>query len=163
MRSFRRVVDGQVDVETVFALLSSERWPELLAEHLGDDSRLVSREVGADGSVTLVMTRKLPSGVPGFLEKFLPAEPRVVTTDAWGPLVDGRRECTWTADIVGTPARLSGTQLLEPVPEGNRHVVEGSAKVPVPLLGGKAESFVAEQCGKMADLEADVVRRVLGE
>jgi hypothetical protein len=162
VKPFRRVVEGPVTVDALFDLLSSERWPELLAEHLGDGSQLVRRDVGVDGGVTLVMSRMLPAGVPGFLKRFVPADPRVVTTDEWSPLVDGRRRCRWTADIVGTPAKLTGTQLIEPTSEGNRHVVEGEVRVSVPLVGGKAEAYIAEQGGKLADLEADVVRKVLG-
>ena len=161
MKGFRRVVEGTAPVEEVFELLTSEKWPAILAEHLNDDTRLVRREVGPDGSVTLELSRKLPAGVPGFLQKFLPAEPRVVTVDVWGPLQDGRRSCAWTADIAGTPASLSGTQVLEPCEGGNRHVVEGAAKVNVPLIGGRAEAFIAEKCGLIADLEADIVRKLL--
>jgi hypothetical protein len=161
VKSFRRVVEGTAEVEEVFALLTSEKWAALLADHFRDDSRMVRREERADGGVTLEISRKVPSGVPGFLQKFLPSDPRIVTVDAWGPLVDGRRECTWTADIAGTPASLRGIQVLEPCAGGNRHIVEGSVKVSVPLVGGKAESFIADRCGHIADLEAELVQKLL--
>jgi hypothetical protein len=161
VKRFRRVVEGTASVEEVFALLTSDTWAEILAERIQDDTRQVRRTVGSDGSVTLELSRRLPAGVPGFLQKFLPAEPRVVTVDVWGPAVDGRRTCSWTADIAGTPASLAGTQVLEPWQGGHRHVVEGAVRVGVPLIGGRAESFIADKCGLIADLEADIVHAVL--
>ncbi|MCU1594990.1 MAG: hypothetical protein JWO12_2382 [Frankiales bacterium] len=162
MRSFRRVVETDATVEEVFGVLSGAEWAAQRAEHLGDDSKLVSREVGDDGSVELVISRALPAGVPGFLQRFLPSEPRALTKDFWGPLVDGVRRATWSADIAGAPASLTGTMTIEPLPTGgNRHTIEGACRVNVPLIGGKAESFIAEQCGRLADAEAEVVRTVL--
>ncbi|MGZ6825551.1 MAG: DUF2505 family protein, partial [Mycobacteriales bacterium] len=61
----------------------------------------------------------------------------------------------------GAPATLRGTMTIEPTPTGNRHTIEGEVKVPVPLVGGKAESYIAEKVGHLADLEAGVVRDVL--
>ncbi|MGZ6792376.1 MAG: DUF2505 family protein, partial [Mycobacteriales bacterium] len=61
----------------------------------------------------------------------------------------------------GAPATLRGTMTIEPTPTGNRHTIEGEVKVPVPLVGGKAESYIAEKVGQLADLEAGVVRDVL--
>src|SRR5688500_5433650 len=86
-----------VDVETAYAAISGEEWAPAKAKALKDDSRMVSRDVGEGGAVTLVVSRKLPDGVPGFLTKFLPADGRVVQTDTWGPAVDGVRSGTWVA------------------------------------------------------------------
>ena len=160
-KSFSRSVESEVGVEDVFAVLTGEHWAEQLAEHMGDDCRLVSREETAGGGVTLVLSRRLPQGIPGFLQKFLPSDPRVTTTDAWGPLVDGRRECTWKAKIDQAPARITGTQVLETTAGGNRHTTHGEVSVSVPLVGGKAESFIAEQISKLAAKHAEVVEKVL--
>lgn len=162
MKPFRRVVESDADVETVFGVLSGEKWAAQRAAALGDDSRLESRTETAGGGVTLVISRALPAGVPGFLQKFLPADPRAITTDVWGPAVDGVRRATWTAAITGTPASLKGTMTIEPLPGGgNRHTISGEVRVSVPLVGGKAESYIAEKVAHLADLEAGVVRDVL--
>ncbi|MGB8650910.1 MAG: DUF2505 domain-containing protein [Mycobacteriales bacterium] len=158
---FLRSVASEVDVETVFAVLSGEHWADQKARYLGDGSRLLRREVTPEGGVTLVMSRELPSGVPAFLQRFLPADRRVTTTDVWGPLQDGARRGTWKAEIAGAPAKLSGTMRIDPTPEGNQHTIEGEVKVSVPLIGGKTESFIAEQVVRLADAEAEVVRKIL--
>ena len=162
-KRFARVVDSAVDVETVYGVLSGEQWAAQRAEHLHDDSQLISRTDTAGGGVTLVISRALPDGIPGFLQKFLPANPRATTTDVWGPSVDGVRRATWSAEISGAPASLRGTMTIEPTATGNRHTIDGEVRVPVPLLGGKAEAFIAEQIGRLADAEAGVVATVLTE
>lgn len=153
--------DSAGDVETVFAILSSELWAERRAEALHDGSRVVRREQGKDGGVTLVVSRELPSGVPGFLERFLPADGRAVQTDVWEPAAGGVRRGSWVAEIPGAPATLGGTMRLEPTSTGSRHVIEGEVTVRVPLIGGRAESFIAGMVERLAAAEADVLRAAL--
>ena len=152
------------DVETAFDALASERWPAAKAEHLRDGSTVVRFEEGADGSVLLQVRRDLPDGVPGFLERFLPADGKAGQTDRWdADPGDGTRHGTWEADIPGAPARVSGTMRLEPAGPGVTHyVVAGTVTVKVPLVGGKAESFVADMTGKLVGKEAEVLRRLVG-
>jgi len=148
-------------VEAVFAVLTGQGWPARKAEALGDGSQVVERVERADGGVLLVQSRKLPEGGPGFLAKFLPADGRVVQTDDWGPAQDGVRRGTWKVEIPGAPAQLGGTLLLEPTATGSRYVIAGTAKVPIPLVGGKAEKFISEMVTRLAGVEADLMRKEL--
>jgi hypothetical protein len=150
------------DVETVFAILSSERWAQLRDDALSDGSRVVRREQSAGGEVTLVLSRELPAGVPGFLERFLPADGRVTQTDVWDAPSGGTRSGTWRVDIPGAPARLGGTMRLEPTPSGSRYVVDGEVQVRVPLIGGRAEGFIAPLVEKLAAREGEVLRSAVG-
>lgn len=149
------------DVETAFAVLSSERWPVALSEGLHDDSKLVSREAEDGGGVTLVISRKLPDGVPGFLTKFLPADGLVRQTDAWGASTDGVRSGTWVAATPGSPADVRGTMRLEPAPNGCTYVIEGTAKVSIPLIGGKAESLVLQMTEKLTAKQMEILRSLV--
>lgn len=153
--------DIPADVETAYAAISGEQWAPAKAEELGDDSKVVSREVGAGGAVTLVVARNLPDGIPGFLTKFLPADGKVTQTDTWGPADGGVRSGTWVADTPGSPAKVHGTMRLEPAGDGCRYVVEGTVKVSIPLLGGKAESVVVGMTQKLTAKEADVLRALV--
>ena len=146
------------DVETAYAAISGEQWAPTKAEELGDGSEQVSREVGEGGAVTLVVARNLPDGIPGFLTKFLPADGRVKQTDTWGPAKDGVRSGTWKADTPGSPAKVEGTMRLEPAGSGCAYVVEGTAKVSIPLVGGKAEGVVVGMTEKITAKEAEVLR-----
>jgi hypothetical protein len=148
-------------VETAYAAISGEAWAPTKAKELGDDSTQVSRTEGPGGAITLVVTRKLPDGVPGFLTKFLPADGRVIQTDTWGAANDGVRSGTWKADTPGSPAKVEGTMRLEPAGSGCAYVVEGTAKVSIPLIGGKAESLVVGMTEKLTAREVEVLRAMV--
>jgi hypothetical protein len=154
------VSDGDTDVETLFAVLSGPDWATHVAAALKDDCELVRRDVGADGSVELVMSRR-SEPLPGFVARFAPGDVRIVTTDSWGPPVDGVRSCTWTAEIPGTPVRIRGTQTIEPTPGGSRHTASAEVTVPVPLVGGRIEGFICDQIQRIAQGEEQVARAVL--
>ncbi|MEO6204696.1 MAG: DUF2505 domain-containing protein, partial [Mycobacteriales bacterium] len=70
-------------------------------------------------------------------------------------------DCSWTAEITGAPARIRGTQRISPIEGGNLHEIAGEVKVSVPLIGGKAEAFIAEQVLGLVVAEVAVVELVL--
>jgi hypothetical protein len=145
--------------ERVFAVLTSPEWVQTKADCFSDGSVLTEHERRPDGGLLLAVSRELPGGVPGFLERFLPKDGRVLETFDWGPaLPDGTRYGTWTADIPGAPAQLGGTLRLDPTDIGSAYTIAGEVNVKVPLIGGKAESFIAEMVHKLAAKEADLLR-----
>ncbi len=150
--------DLGVEVETAYAAISGDEWAPAKAQALGDGSTVVSRTVGEGGAVTLVVSRDLPDNVPGFLTKFLPSGGKVVQTDTWGPSVGGVRSGTWTTDTAGSPAKVEGTMRLEPSGGGCAYVVQGTVKVSIPLVGGKAEGVVVGLTEKITAKEAEVLR-----
>ena len=154
--------DIPADVEAAYQAISSEGWAEAKAEDLGDGSKVVSREVRDGGAVTLVVSRKLPDGIPGFLTKFLPADGRVIQTDTWNA-ADGAgvRGGTWQADTPGSPVKVGGTMRLEPAGSGCTYVIEGEIKASIPLIGGKAEDVAVGMTKKLTASEADVLRRLV--
>jgi hypothetical protein len=160
--SLTRCFELPADVETVFAALSSEGWAHRKAEVLKDGSQVVRREEKPDGGVLLVVSRELPEGVPSFLEKFLPRDGRADQTDDWGPAAaDGARSGRWSAEIPGAPAQVGGTMRLEPSGAGCTYTINGEVKVRVPLVGGKAEKFLAGMVGRLTEKEADVLVEIV--
>ena len=154
--------DSSGSVEEVFAVLTSTGWPARKAAELHDGSAVVEREERPDGGVLLVVSRELPSSVPGFLERFLPADGRVVQTDDWGPASGGERHGTWSVALPGAPATLGGTLRLAPTAAGSSYTISGEVTVKVPLIGGKAERLIGEMVVKLAAKEADLLSRSLG-
>ncbi len=151
-------------VADVFALLTSEHWVALKADRFRDGSRVVRREATSGGGLQLAVSRELPEGAPGFLTKLLPKDGRVVQTDDWAPDDgSGTRTGTWRVELAGAPARLGGTMRLEPDAAGSSYVVLGETKVSVPLVGGKAESFIATMVGKLGVAEGELLQRALRE
>ena len=145
-------------VQQVFDLRTSERWVQLKADQLKDGSTLVSRTVRPDGGVDFSVSRELPAGVPGFLERFLPKEGKAVQNESWGPPgADGICRGSWSVDIPGAPAKLGGTATVEPSGDGAVQIIHGTAQVSVPLVGGKAEGFIVEMTQKLMAKEAELM------
>jgi hypothetical protein len=150
-KDLRSRVEIPASVADVVALRTSEHWVTLKADRLADGSVLVRREERPDGGVDLAVSRELPDGVPGFLERFLPKDGRVVQHESWEAAdASGVVRGTWWVEIPGAPAKVGGTGSLAPSGSGSVQLVEGTVKVSVPLIGGKAESFLV-----------DVVQRLL--
>jgi hypothetical protein len=150
-------------VGEVFDLLTSERWVERKAARFRDGSRVVRREVLPDGGLLLAVSRELPDGAPGYLTRLLP-DGRVLQTDEWAPDDgSGTRTGTWKVELAGAPARLGGTMRIEPDGTGSAYAVLGETKVSVPLVGGKAESFIAEMVRKLGRTEGDLLRTTLAQ
>ena len=88
---------------------------------------------------------------PGFLAQLLPKDGRVVQTDEWAP-ADGSG--ARSRHLEGRDRRRTGPARRHDARRARRrrrrrYVVEGEAKVSVPLVGGKAEAFIAEMVGKL--------------
>ena len=150
--------DLPLAVEEAHARLTSPDWAATRAQALRDGSRVVRAERLPGGGVLVAVSRELPGGGPGMLERFLPKDGRVVQTDEWEPAVGGARSGRWRAELAGAPVALGGTMRLEPSGTGSRWTVEGEVGVRVPLVGGKAERLVADLVAKLADKEAELLR-----
>ena len=149
-------------LDDVFRVLTAASWVEHKAAALHDGGRVVDRQATAEGGVLLVVSRTLPRGAPGFVERFLPADGRLVQSDRWEGGAPGEaRSGTWSVALPGAPATLGGTMRLDPAGTGTRYAVDGQVEVRVPLIGGKAERYVAEMVGKLARKEAALLRREL--
>ena len=152
------------DVEAAFGILTSDAFVARRAVELGDGARVVHREADSTGGLLLAVSRELPGGAPSMVQRFLPADGRVVQTDHWSaPDDDGVRRGSWRVESAGVPAHLEGTMRLEPAAGGCLHVVEGTVTVTVPLIGGKAESMLVEMTEKLAAREAELLRQLLAD
>lgn len=155
-------VDVSADVHSTWAALTSASWPSALAAALHDGSRLVTAEVTPAGGAVIVVSRQLPARIPGFLSTLAPPDGRVTQTDRWGPAVDGVRRGTWEVSYPGSPGTMAGEVALEPTAAGCHYVVTGSVTIRVPLLGGRAEGFLAPLLEKLVVRQGAVLREQVG-
>lgn len=156
--SFSTSHDVAAGVEAAYAALAGARWPAAVAERLHDDSRVESLTPTPDGGAVLVHSRKLPDGAPGFLQAFLPKDGRVTQTDTWGPAEGDARRGTWRVSFPGAPAEVAGTTSVLPAGDGSTWTIAGTATVRLPLVGGKAERYIADLVVKLVDRQVVVLR-----
>jgi len=155
-------VDVSADVESVWAVLTGAAWPAALDAGLRDGSRLVSAEPTPGGGAVVVTSRELPDGVPGFLQRFLPADGRVTQTDRWEPAQDGVRRGRWDVTFPGSPGVIGGETTISPAGTGSRWVVSGTVQIKIPLVGGKTEGFLAPLLEKLVIRQGEVLRDQVG-
>ncbi len=152
--------------DAVFAALTDFEAVKAKYEAIGQrDITLVSRDVDADGSVTMVSTRVVPLDVPGFAKKFLSPTQTVTQTDEWGPAdADGSRTGFFEVEAKGAPVSVSGTLALSSTGEGsckNDTVVTIECKVP--LVGAKIADFVSKDTRSAVDHEETWIRQYLDQ
>ncbi|WP_317696039.1 DUF2505 domain-containing protein [Aeromicrobium sp. REDSEA-S32_B7] len=114
---------GDADVEAVFGLISSEAFRTEAAEDAGaSDIDVDVTESG--GAVTITIVRTQPAEMPDFVKK--------LTGD------------TVKVSIIGQPAEMLGTAVLEAKGGGTSFTVAGDVTVKIPFIGKKIEPEVAK-------------------
>ena len=151
------------DPETVFAMLSDEKYIEYKCEQSG--SLEVTAEVSEDGDEVRIHNRRvLPAQVPGFVKKFLGDTIPLDETQVWGPVAaDGSRTGTFTVDFDGQPLQFSGTIELRPHGDGTVVETKGTLKCTVRIVGGKIEGFAKGWIGKYLNKEERVGNQWLSD
>ncbi len=157
-RAVSTSVDVPADVETVWRVLTGPGWPAALAASLHDGSELLAAGPTADGGAVLTVSRRLPDGIPGYVQPFAPKDGRVTQTDTWGPAVGGGRRGTWEVSFPGSPGEVGGEMALEPAGPGSRWTVSGTVRIKVPLVGGRIEGFLAPLVEQLLDRQGEVLR-----
>jgi uncharacterized protein DUF2505 len=98
-----------------------------------------------DGGASVRVDRTVPAQVPDFVKKLVGETLDVRQTEDWSAAdTDGSRTADIRIEIVGQPAAMTGTIVLEQTSDGCREVVSGQVKVSIPFLGGKIEPEVAK-------------------
>jgi hypothetical protein len=109
----------------------------------------LSYDVGIDpkdgGGASVRVDRTVPAEVPDFVKKLVGETLDVRQTEDWSaPDAEGRRTADVRVEVVGQPAKMTGSVVLEPTSDGCHEVVTGKVKVSIPLLGGKIEPEIAK-------------------
>jgi len=156
-RSFDMSTDYAEPVEAVLQALREEQyWLARLADSGADDTILDSMEIGGpsgdDGSIDVITTQVLRADrMPAVVTQFHRGDLRIRREERWEPVSNGSSTATVTGSILDSPAALTGTALLESLPEsgGARLKFRATVEVRIPLVGGKVENFIG---GQLVDL-----------
>ncbi len=138
-------------VEQVHRAFSDEQyWLARLEDSGADDYTLDAMEVGPDGHIDVATTQILRADrLPGWVHQFYRGEVRLLRTEKWSPVEDGKAHAEVTGSVPGAPASLSGKAVLRPTETGSRLEFNVTVEVGIPLVGGKIENFIG---GLLADL-----------
>jgi hypothetical protein len=131
--------------DQVFALIVDPRFQAAVCEETKALSHDVGVDAEGDGGATVRVERTMPAEVPDFAKKLVGETLDIRQTEDWAaPDATGRRTADLTIDVVGQPAKMTGTIVLEATADGSRQVVAGEVKVSVPFFGGKVEPELAK-------------------
>ncbi|MGI8434680.1 MAG: DUF2505 domain-containing protein [Nocardioidaceae bacterium] len=102
--------------------------------------------VEADGGATVVVERTIPADVPDVAKRFVGDTVTVRQTEKWAPAPDatGRRRADLLLEVVGQPARMTGSVVIDPDDSGSRQLVEGDLRVSIPFLGKRLEPEITK-------------------
>ncbi len=131
------------DVATVFQLLTD---PDFLVQRSSDLGELSAQcEVEEEADATrIVQSREIERDLPSFLSRLFDPRQKITVVEEWKRQASGYRG-SFTYEVIGQPVTIKGRFELKPRGEGCEYSVSHDVKVKIPLIGGRAEKFVASQ------------------
>ena len=120
----------------------------------GNNAALLDLAADADSAKYTLRQGVNREYLPTAVQKILRGDLVIERTESWRLTQAGRYEGTVTARVKDAPGRIGGGLTVDNTDEGSEFVIDGEAKVDVPLIGGKIEAAIAEQVVKLMDREA---------
>ncbi len=133
------------DAETVCNQMSDPDFRIQQCLALGELSATCDLD-GTDSEWSLSMRREVERDeLPSFVAKIFGSKQTMELVQVWRALDDGSYEGEDRIRIVGQPVEVNSTFTLKPSGDGCVMEASHTAKVKVPLVGGKIEKFVLGQ------------------
>lgn len=145
-------------VDAVYAKLTDEAHLRARAENAGDFNIEITVTERSDGHSTKLV-RDIESEIPSFAKRFVDPVNRVTDEIAWR--VEGDRRVGKLSVDVNSRISLTGTLTLSPAGDRCRFVQDVTAKVDVPLVGGRIAKKVEEETKKAVDASCRFTDRAL--
>jgi hypothetical protein len=137
------------------ALLTESYWHARVAEVGGEGARIESLQLG-DGGVRVHVVHEIGADkLPPVVTAIRPGPMHIQRVEQWGPFNGSGCDGSFTADIDGAPAKMSGTTRLTPEGDGARITADGSATVSIPFVASKVENLVIENLQELMERERD--------
>ena len=150
-------LDFPADPVAAYALVTDESYVRAVAAATGGEQIEVSVEPTPDGGAVVTSARVLPATLPSYARALVGDTLALTEVRSYGPAdPDGSRTGTVTVTFEGAPVRIDGTLSLAPTATGSACAMEASVKASVPFVGGKIESFAAEQVRAFLAKETEV-------
>ncbi|WP_070379317.1 DUF2505 domain-containing protein [Rhodococcus sp. WMMA185] len=144
------------------ALTDEQYWRDRL-EQVGGPGAALEQVTTGPGTISVSMSQTIPAEhLPGIVTKIRPGDLLIKRTETWNALVGERAACTFTAEVEGAPATISGTQTMTSIGTGSKVQLDGRAEVKIPLIGGKIEGAIADEVLRLIEKEQEFTHRWLG-
>lgn len=142
------------DPKTAYtALVDPEYLRERLAVLGGRGATLADHRADGDGVSYRLRHGVASEDLPPAVRTLLGGDLTIDRVETWRPDGDGYSGTVRVA-LPGMPGELAGTMRLTAVGDGTEHVIDGSLRVPIPLVGGMIEESVAGRLTTLLDKEA---------
>lgn len=114
---------------------------------------------GADGSAVVTVIRSMPAAVPDFARRLVGETVTLKQVETWQPDDgSGRRRAALSLEVVGQPARMTGSLQLAEGRGGVQQLMSGVLTVSVPFIGRRLEAEVVKGLLAAARKEEDTGR-----
>lgn len=149
----------RVSADALYAALSDPDHLKRRAEAAGHRNVSVKRTERGDGC-EIRIERDIEAEIPAFAKKVVNPVNHVVTLMEWKRAGDG-----WTGSYradVNARIRIEARFTIRPAGSGSEYTEDYSAKVDVPLIGGKIASVVDKETGTAVRGDVEWTARELG-
>jgi hypothetical protein len=131
-------------IQQVHEMLADKSFREKVCDAQGVLRNTVKIDANAEGMTVEIDQFQAAQGIPGFARKFVGDEIHIVQSEDWTEKEKGNI----TLVIPGKPGEITGTALLTEDPDGTTETVNLTAKVNIPLVGGKIEGLITDLISK---------------
>jgi uncharacterized protein DUF2505 len=119
----------------------------------------VDVQVDDDGYTEVVVSRTLPAHVPDMVKRLVGDTVEIIQSESWAPDDDsGLYTAELTVQVVGQPAVLRGSLIVDADDEGAVQIVQGEIRVSMPFIGRRFENELAKGIVAAARREQEIGR-----
>lgn len=150
---FSKTITFDATPEKVLEILTDPRFREEVALRAGADSAEITVEEQPDGRVRAsVDTVNDGAQLSGIAKKVLGNQFKIHQEERW----TSDEQADLVVAVHGTPGKVRGTVTLRAVGDATEQIVDADIKVPIPIVGGKAEQIIASILGRVLKLQGTV-------
>jgi hypothetical protein len=141
-------------IDEVYDMLGTREFREAVCDYQQVLHRTVTVNRAGETMAVTIDQGHGTDRLPGFAKKIVGNSINIVQDESWTDGMNGRI----TVTVPGKPGEMTGTATLLADAEGVTEKVDMSVTVRLPLIGGKAESLIADMLGKALRAEHTVGR-----
>ncbi|EDY87662.1 conserved hypothetical protein [gamma proteobacterium HTCC5015] len=151
------------DSEALFKIYVTEDWIPQRYEGIGARNVQVLKCEQNGDTYTVNTKREVKADVPKALAKFAKEWNSVEQRETWTVKGDGIYDCEFSVRISGLPVEMQGHMVVQPDGDGSLNDIELKVVCAIPIVGKKAEEFVAGDSQKSMDGEHEWIKAFLAQ